>query len=173
MLRDLDPATADRIDPNNTRRIIRALEVSILSGAPFSTLRQKSPPLFTVLEIGIVLPREELYRRIDGRTAQWVRSGLIAEACELLARYGPLCEPLRGVIYRQTIEAIQRNPHLGFPGTEADLDRLAASINGALHAYARQQTSWFRRDKQIQSIATTADALPLVREFLRTNASRE
>ncbi len=64
-LEKLDPKTFETIDKNNKRRVIRALEVTISTGKPFSIQKEKSKPLFDCLKIGLEMPREKLYKKID------------------------------------------------------------------------------------------------------------
>src|SRR5258707_14749893 len=66
-LRALDPVAAERMDPYNVRRTIRALEVCIETGQPFSAQRSKVPPPYHVLELGLTMEREALYKRLDAR----------------------------------------------------------------------------------------------------------
>ena len=66
-LRTVDPDSAERIHPNNTRRVIRALEVQILTGQPISVLQRKRQPPYRILRLGLQLPRSILYPRVDRR----------------------------------------------------------------------------------------------------------
>jgi tRNA dimethylallyltransferase len=79
LLEMLDPDAAAVIDANNKRRIIRALEVTILSGEPFSKQKKKGEQLFDILEIGIDVPRDILYQRIDARVDAMIEEGLLDE----------------------------------------------------------------------------------------------
>ena len=74
-LREVDPASADRIDARNVRRVVRALEVTMESGVPFSQARSRERPPFRSLVIGLTLERAELYRRIDARVDSMIMAG--------------------------------------------------------------------------------------------------
>jgi len=78
-LREVDPAAAARIDPRNVRRVIRALEVCLTAGRPISQLQARRPPPYRILRIGLTMPREELYRRIDERADRMIARGLVEE----------------------------------------------------------------------------------------------
>ncbi|OGL79815.1 tRNA (adenosine(37)-N6)-dimethylallyltransferase MiaA [Candidatus Uhrbacteria bacterium RIFCSPHIGHO2_12_FULL_57_11] len=157
MLKRYDPDAAKRIDIKNPRRIIRALEVAIMTGQPFLSQRKKGKPLFDVLEIGINVSRSGLYRRIDERVDEQIRAGLVEEVRGLVARYGPDLSALTAIGYRQIIL------HLNEKMT---LDRAVERIKFDTHAYARRQMTWFRRDKRIRWIHNSEEAEPLAVEFL-------
>ncbi|MGC8776005.1 MAG: tRNA (adenosine(37)-N6)-dimethylallyltransferase MiaA, partial [Minisyncoccia bacterium] len=89
---DLDPEAQYIVDPKNPRRIIRALEISILSGEPFSKQRNKNERIFNPLKIGINLPKEILYQRIDKRVDLMIKQGLINEVKKLVKKYGFKCQ---------------------------------------------------------------------------------
>ncbi|MCP4415168.1 MAG: tRNA (adenosine(37)-N6)-dimethylallyltransferase MiaA, partial [Chloroflexi bacterium] len=78
-LHKLDPVAAQKHDPRNVRRVIRALEVTLVAGQPISELQRKSPPPYSICQIGLTRPREELYARIDARIDQMMAAGLLAE----------------------------------------------------------------------------------------------
>ncbi|MDD5626643.1 MAG: tRNA (adenosine(37)-N6)-dimethylallyltransferase MiaA [Patescibacteria group bacterium] len=86
-LKKLDPICAQKIDSKNKRRLIRALEVCLKTGKPFSSLQKKKKPNYDVLQIGISVPREELYERIDKRVDRMIKQGLIEEAKKILKKY--------------------------------------------------------------------------------------
>src|SRR6266700_7301245 len=83
-LEELDPQSASTIDRNNPRRVIRALEVCLISGKPFSQQRNMAKPLYRSLLLGIEWPREVLYRRIDARVDERMRQGMVHEVRDLL-----------------------------------------------------------------------------------------
>ncbi|MDQ3703395.1 MAG: tRNA (adenosine(37)-N6)-dimethylallyltransferase MiaA, partial [Chloroflexota bacterium] len=82
----LDPASAARIDPQNVRRVIRALEVQRATGVPFSEWQTRHPPPFRTVFVGLDLPRPALYERIDRRVLDQVAAGLLEEVQALVAR---------------------------------------------------------------------------------------
>jgi tRNA dimethylallyltransferase len=101
-LAGIDPASAGKIDPRNVRRVIRALEVYHKTGVPISQLQQKTAPPYQVLQIGLTLPRELLYERIDRRIEAMLNEGLLAEVQRLVeAGYGWDKPALSSLGYRQ------------------------------------------------------------------------
>lgn len=157
LLKHNDPEAVKHIDLNNQRRIIRALEVAMMTGRPFLPQRKKGKPLFDVLQIGIDLPRAVLYRNIDERAELQIKEGLVDEVRGLFKHYDPLCPSLSAIGYRQIIE------HLNGKMT---LEEAVERIKFDTHAYARRQMTWFRRDGRIRWIRNPDDAETLAREFL-------
>ncbi|MBP3356607.1 MAG: tRNA (adenosine(37)-N6)-dimethylallyltransferase MiaA [Rikenellaceae bacterium] len=139
-LQRLDPIYHATVDLDNPARVMRALEVCLLSGRPYSSLRlartAKRP--FRIVKIGIDIPREVLYGRIDRRVDAMMAAGLEAEARRLYpyrhlnslqtVGYKELFDYFDGLTSReQAVELIKRNSR----------------------RYAKRQLTWFRRDKQI------------------------
>ncbi len=139
LLRSEDPASADSIDPRNVRRIIRAIEVTRATGRPFSAWREKEgPPAEDVRIIGLDLPREALYARIDARVDAMLAAGLVDEVRGLIAAgYGCELPSMSGIGYRQVCAHLRG---------EMRLDAAAAEIKTETHRLARMQHTWFRRD---------------------------
>jgi tRNA dimethylallyltransferase len=131
----LDPEAARKIDPRNLRRVIRALEVSITSGIPFSQLKKKKTPTYKTLIIGLTANRFELYHRIDIRVDSMIEGGLIEEVRNLTKRYSPELPALSGIGYRQI------NAYL-----KGDMTLTTASekIKTETHRFVRHQYNWFR-----------------------------
>jgi tRNA dimethylallyltransferase len=145
----LDPGAAEVVDKNNPRRVIRALEVCLATGQPFSKLREKGEPLFRVLQIGINLPRHKLYEQIDRRVEQMVREGLVNETKKLLKKYDPALPSMSGIGYKEVGECL---------GGKYDLAEAVQKIKYRTHAYARRQMTWFRRDRRIKWIRNYKEA---------------
>jgi tRNA dimethylallyltransferase len=141
-LETLDPQTAASIDRNNPRRIIRALEVCLVSGQPFSAQRGVREPRYTPLLLGIHWLREELYRRIDQRIDERMQQGLVQEVQGLLER-GLTPERLEsfGLEYR----FVSRWLHAGF-SSESEM---VQKLKYASHDFTRRQLSWFRKMSDI------------------------
>ena len=162
-LRALDPTAADRIDARNVRRVVRALEVCLVTGEPFSEQQSKSPPPYRILILGLSLPRAELYRRIDERVEQMMDAGLEAEVRGLVAAgYGFDLPAMSGVGYGQLA------PYLA---GEATLDEAVAEIKRATRRFVRHQGNWFRQgDERIHWLEVEESlhqaAIELVRSFL-------
>ena len=139
-LQGLDPVAAERIDPKNMRRVIRALEVYQATGKPFSQLHQKQPPPFQILIIGLTAERDELYRRIDSRVDDMIRRGLVDEVQGLLQRGYSLSLPsMSGLGYKQIGMFLQG---------ELDLRSAIQNIKYETHRFARHQYAWFRLSDQ-------------------------
>lgn len=136
-----DPEAAARTGPN-LRRIIRALEVIRATGQPFSTQRgQSAAPPYRDLRIGLSLPRDILYARIDTRVEAMLAAGLVGEVRGLLdAGFDPTLPALSGIGYRQVVEYL----HGG-----TTLKSMCERIKQATHRYARHQMTWLRRDATI------------------------
>jgi tRNA dimethylallyltransferase len=135
-----DPLAASRIEPTNTRRIVRALEVCVGSGRPFSSF---GPGLTNYeqsnyLLIGLDLPKETLHARIEARLDQQFEQGFLKD---LLAQKTPISKTARQALgYRELIEHLE----LGTPLSVARATILQRTKN-----FARRQLAWFRRDPRI------------------------
>ncbi|MFZ0545308.1 MAG: tRNA (adenosine(37)-N6)-dimethylallyltransferase MiaA, partial [Candidatus Promineifilaceae bacterium] len=98
----LDPEAAERIDARNVRRVIRALEVTLVTGRPITELQRKKRPTYRIKMIGLHTDRETLYQRIDQRVDEMMASGLLAEVESLLeAGYQAKLPAMSGLGYRQ------------------------------------------------------------------------
>jgi len=139
----IDPASAQRIDPHNTRRVIRALEVCQSTGVPFSRLQQKTTPPFETLIISLTTDRAELYRRVDARVDRMIEQGLVEEVKRLVSMgYGFDLPAMSGIGYKQIGQYL--NGALT-PKTATQ------QIKFETHRFVRQQYNWFRLgDKRIQ-----------------------
>ena len=132
----LDPAVPDFIDPRNVRRVVRALEVSLKTGQPFSVLRRRTPPPYRILRIGLTMDREALYARADARVDAMIRAGLLDEVRDLLASgYGWELPALSGLGYAQ---------FKPFFAGQASLADVIERIKFDTHDFIRRQYTWFR-----------------------------
>lgn len=152
-----DPAYAKKISPRNSRYIIRALEVMAATGRTFSELQKQGQPLYRVLQLGIKRPRAEMYGRIEARVDQMMRRGLLKEAKKLGQKYGWSLEPMTALGHRQLGEFLR-----GQIGLEAAVERIKRDTRH----YAKRQLTWFRRDKRIRWLRSSAQAEKLVKTFL-------
>ncbi len=135
-LHTLDPAS--QIDPRNTRRVIRALEVTLVSGVPMSVLQRKSPPPYAIKVIGLYLERAAHFARIDARVDEMMAAGLLGELVGLRAvGYGRALPAMSGLGYQQLWAYLDGEMELG-----AAVER----IKFETHRFARHQATWFRRD---------------------------
>jgi tRNA dimethylallyltransferase len=142
-LAELDPVAAGRIAPANRRRLVRALEVCIGSGRPFSSFGpglERYPPT-PVRLVGMGRPAAELDRRIAHRFARLMELGLLDEVRGLAARPGGLSRTARQALgYRELLTHVEG----GVP-----LDLAIDQAIGRTRAFARRQMAWFRRDPRI------------------------
>jgi tRNA dimethylallyltransferase len=135
-LKRLDPPAAAAIDSRNLRRTIRALEVILTSGKPFSSQRQQLPSLYRVLTVGLMRPREELYRRVDQRIDDMFSAGLLEEVQALLKRgYNSDMPTLSAIGYREAIAVLR--------GELSVLDA-KARMQRSTRAFVRRQANWFK-----------------------------
>ena len=140
-LAQVDPVAAMRIPFTNVRRVIRALEIHHHTGQRMSDLEGKSPPPFRVLMIGLSLPREELYRRIDARVDVQIQQGWIDEVRSLLNRgISPELPSMSAIGYPEIVDVIR-----GLMSIDEAVER----IKFHTHRYARHQMTWLRRMKSV------------------------
>ena len=152
-LADIDPARAGAIDPRNVRRVIRALEIHHVAGRLPSQMRPFTATPAHALVLGLTMPREGLYRRIDQRVDRMMQDGFLQEVEGLLAaghklQGGPLDSPG----YRELAQ------HLD--GT-LSLDEAIAKTKTQTHRLARRQYAWFKpSDPRIQWLDAEDPRLP-------------
>lgn len=143
VLARLDPPAAASIMAGDRQRIVRALEVRLLTGRPLSALHGegwRGRDRLPLLRIGLELPREELYRRIDARVERFLDQGLIDEVRWLLDARGLSRERncLRAIGYREVAA------YLAGEGPEKE-EQLRALIQRNTRRFARRQLTWFRK----------------------------
>ncbi len=139
-LKELDPVSYEELDLSNGQRVIRALEVSLYTGKPFSSYKTRTfkERDFEIVKVGLERPREELYERINERVLRMMDEGLEAEARSMLP-YRDL-PALQTVGYREMFEY--------FDG-KYDLDTTVQHIQASTRHYAKRQLTWWRRDASI------------------------
>jgi tRNA dimethylallyltransferase len=139
----LDPATASRLHPHDTYRIVRALEVMAATGKPLSEFikahRFRDMP-YEVLKLGLELPREELYRRIDLRVELMLEAGWLDEVEGLLHRYPPDLKPLQALGYRHLINYLTGR---------WSWDEALTLLTRDTRRYAKRQLTWFSSDPAV------------------------
>ena len=145
-LRELDPEYYQVVDRNNPARIMRALEVCLSSGQKYSELRkgERKERDFQIVKIGVSMPREQLYDRVNRRVEMMITAGLEAEARSVLAYRH--CNSLHTVGYSEMFDY--------FDG-KTTLDEAIEQIKRNTRHYAKRQMTWFRRDEQIAWFAPT------------------
>jgi len=137
-LTKLDPEAADKIDYRNLRRTIRALEVILRSGRLFSEQRQHSQSPFRTIQIGLSMPRTDLYARIDARIDEMLASGLVEETQTLLDMgYAPDLPTFSAIGYREIIDHLQG---------KITLEQAITIIKRRTRQFVRRQANWFKRD---------------------------
>jgi tRNA dimethylallyltransferase len=161
-LQELDPGAAAKIEPSNARRILRALEVCIGSGRPFSSFGPGLDvyPESPVVQIGLRWPRDVLARRIEARAHAMVGAGLVEEVAALLRR--PLSRTARQALgYKELIEHLEGR---------CTLDEAVAAVVVRTRRFAVRQERWFRRDPRVRWVSIdddpVAEAAPVVVEAL-------
>lgn len=157
LLRRFDPDFVDRVDASNRRRVIRALEVTIMTGEPMNKLQRKGPARYDALLIGLDVPRRDLYAAIDERVRLQMDDGLVDEVRRLLRKYDARLPAFSAIGYREVVRYLDG---------EMTLPEAMERIQFATHAYARRQLTWFRRDPRIRWVWTTDEAVILVTQFL-------
>ena len=147
-LQYIDPTAAEKINPNNIRRIIRALEIYDATGQPSSRLRRKEVPDFPILLIGLTQERSELYETIDSRVDKMIRRGLVEEVEHLLKKgYSPSLPSMSGIGYKQIVQFLRN---------EMTLPEAIDRIKYETHRLARHQYAWFRLgDNRIHWFSTS------------------
>ena len=158
LLSTLDPVTAATIDAHNTRRIIRALEVCILTGEPFSGQRDQGESMFNFLQVGVQVDRNVLYDRIEMRVDKMIERGLVQEIEGLLKqKYSWELPSMSGIGYKQF-------KHY-FEGTKT-LEEATAALKRDTRQYARRQLTWFRKDSNMEWLDTYDDLERRALDFL-------
>ncbi|NLM38952.1 MAG: tRNA (adenosine(37)-N6)-dimethylallyltransferase MiaA [Firmicutes bacterium] len=149
-LADVDPETAQRLHPNDIRRVVRALEVYYRTGEPISTLQKKASTTerpYELLYIGLTRDRAELYERINLRVDQMIDEGLIEEVRTLVERFLESADDpakltaLQALGYKEII--------WGLTG-EKTMAEAVELLKRDTRRYAKRQLSWFKRDERIR-----------------------
>ncbi len=137
----VDPLTAKRVHPNDSRRVIRALEIYTVTERPLSDFHEKqtvSRPGIDALKVCITLPRRQLYKRIEERIDKMIASGLIEEVRGLLQEGCTRdCPAFEALGYREVVRYLD-----GAAGLQETVDRIKVESR----RYAKRQLTWFRRD---------------------------
>lgn len=154
-LTELDPLAASRIEPANARRLVRALEVTLGSGRPFSSFGPglgAYPPSQRFRLAGVWVPRPVLAERVEARFRDQLAAGFLAEAGGLRARMS-----------RTARQALGYKELLAHLAGDCTLEDAVAAAVGRTREFARRQRAWFRRDPRITwfgAPANPVDVLP-------------
>ena len=136
-LAEVDPETAAKVHENDSRRVIRALEIFELTGKPASALRtewQAARPAREVRLVGIRRKRKSLYSRIDTRVDRMLEAGLVEEVSELLSALGPIARQALG--YKEIADYLT--------GALESLDEAVVLLKRRTRLFARRQLTWFK-----------------------------
>ena len=159
-LAELDPVGAARMEPTNRRRVVRALEVTLGAGRPFSEFGPglEAYPSSGVPQVGLALPPDEVDRRIAARFDAMVDAGLVDEVRALAARPGGLSRTARQALgYREILAHVEDG---------APLEECLGDAVRRTRQFARRQASWFRRDPRIAWSAGPDEATALLYQAL-------
>ena len=167
LLKSRDPAAAEKINPNDSVRVIRALEVLDQTGESITVKQQEhsfadSP--FASYKVGLSVDREDLKRRIIARTERMIDEGLLGEVEKILDMgYSENLKPLQSLGYKQMIGFIRRRYRW---------DEAIELIKRDTWQYAKRQMTWFGADKEIHWFDSDAveDIIRNVKKFLKNNA---
>jgi tRNA dimethylallyltransferase len=136
-LQSVDPVTYEKVDLNNHYRILKALEVSVQTGRPYSSFltHQKRKRDFRIIRIGLDMDRAVLYERINNRVDKMIETGLIDEVRSL--------EKFKG---KNAMKTVGYREIFSFLDNEISLDEAVDLIKRNTRKYARKQLTWFRKD---------------------------
>ncbi|MDP3964984.1 MAG: tRNA (adenosine(37)-N6)-dimethylallyltransferase MiaA [bacterium] len=157
MLKRKAPKTFSRIDANNPRRLIRALEIIEATGREIPSGGRKFAP-YLVMKLGVMMEREELYKRINARVLAMMKQGLVKETKNLLKKYPANLPALSSIGYKEIGQYLKG---------EISLERAVELIQQATRNYAKRQISWFKRDRSIHWVKTAGQAEKLITRFLK------
>jgi len=146
LLAKIDPEAADRLHPNDSFRVMRALEVYYQTGEPMSIWQKRhriaTGQRLSCIKIGLTRPREELYERVDARIEAMLDAGFLEEVKALLDRgYSPRLKPLQSLGYRHMIPFLKK---------EVSFEEALAQMKRDTRHYAKRQLTWFRADPEIR-----------------------
>lgn len=143
-LAEVDPVTAARLHPNDRVRIVRALEVFMMTGRPISSYRDEhgfSGDYYDCHKIGLSVEREELYRRVEERVDRMMAGGLVEEVRRLLAAgYDRSLKSMRSIGYKEVC---------AYLAGECTLEDAVSLVKRDTRHYAKRQLTWFRKDSEI------------------------
>jgi tRNA dimethylallyltransferase len=152
ILKRLDATAAQKIHPNDTPKLIRAIEVCLASRRPMTEQWQEGrEPLqgFRILRLGLDPARPDLYGRINQRVVKMFEQGLVEETRHLLAIHGESARPLSSIGYSQVVQLLK--------GELSEPDAVTA-VQQAHRNYAKRQMTWFRREADVSWISGFGDS---------------
>ena len=158
MLEKVDKNSADNIDKNNVRRVIRALEIYKVTGKTKTELDKESikEAKYDYKVYGIETPRDKLYERINVRVDKMLEEGLVQEVKDLVSNYNISKTALQGLGYKEVVEYL--NGQLTY-------EEMVEKIKQESRRYAKRQITWFRREKSIKWCALTDIVTTIVKDL--------
>jgi len=155
----VDPEAAERIDPRNVRRVVRALEVYHSTGEAMSRQQGREAPPLRQLWIGLTMPRQELYARADARIERMIKAGWVDEVRDLLARGYSLDLPAMSALGYREIALYLRG--------ELTLEEAIALIKRHTRRFIRHQYAWFGlRDPRLHWFDVSEPCVTAIRELV-------
>lgn len=158
-LKKRDPERAQEIDQNNRRRLIRALEITLITGKPITRLKKSSP--YNLCLIGIKYSEEKLKKRIEERLRQRLKQGMVEEVVQL--HNLPIGKGVSwqkfydfGLEYRYISLYLQK---------KLTKEEMINEIERGSRHYAKRQMTWLKRNKNIHWVTTEKEALTFVKQF--------
>ncbi len=145
-LAELDAAAAARLHPNDTRRVMRSLEVYYQTGKSITAYQNNAKihrPKYRLFMFGLTMDRQLLYRRIEQRVDLMLDQGLVQEVRVLLEKYRTLGTALQGLGYKEIIAGLQG---------ECTLEEAVETLKRNTRRFAKRQLTWFRADPRIRWI---------------------
>jgi tRNA dimethylallyltransferase len=156
----LDPVGATRMEPTNRRRVVRALEVTIGSGRPFSTFGPglEAYPARGMAQVGLSRSPDDIDRRIEARFDRMVEDGLVDEVRALAGRPAGISRTARQALgYREILAHVEEG---------APLPECLEQAVRRTRQFARRQASWFRRDPRVRWVESGTEAQTLLEQAL-------
>jgi tRNA dimethylallyltransferase len=156
----LDPAAAEKIDPRNYRRTIRALEVIMTTGRRFSDQRRQGEPPYHLISIGLKRPRPELYERIDQRIELMFANGFLEEVRSLVAKgYSPSLPTMSAIGYREVVRVLRG---------ELSEEQAKVEMRRITRVFVRRQANWFKEsDPSIHWFRVEEGVLDKIDSYIR------
>ncbi len=161
-LERVDPASAGRINVNDTQRLLRALEIFEANGIPISHTQKAhgfKAPRYHTLKIGLKIAREQLYQRIDLRVDEMIEEGLLEEVRKLIEMgFAAESKPMQALGYRHMVE---------FINNKLSWEEAVRTLKRDHRRYAKRQMTWFRADPDVHWIEPhqTQKAVALALDF--------
>lgn len=166
---DIDPATAIKLHKNDSRRIIRAIEIYELTGKPISFWKKIKPETnkFDFVVFGIRRNRTDLYKRVDKRVDDMIKNGFLEEVRVLLSKYGKDVPAFKGLGYKGLAEFLTKD-------TDYSLEKIIEKIKINTRRYVKRQITWFKKEACINWIdvyenSTSKEITDKIIKLLRQN----